>query len=163
MGFGVLEPVGTKFPPGTVLLEDISQQGEATQIILVPKPSASPKDPLNWSRLKKEITFATIICGSCTCGAIGPVLVPGFNIVAADLGVTLTQVAVLNGALIMGLGFGVYCCSALATVYGNRLMFLLTTLLLVPVCCWGAAAASYDSLLAARVFQGIGMGSWWGE
>jgi hypothetical protein len=69
MGFGVLEPVGTKFPPGTVLLEDISQQGEATQIILVPKPSASPKDPLNWSRLKKEITFATIICGSCTCGA----------------------------------------------------------------------------------------------
>ena len=100
------------------------------------------------------MAFAVIVFGSCACGAIGPLLVPGFTTVAADLGVTLTQVTLLNGSLVMALGVSAYITNALVTTYGTRLIYLPTTLALIATCCWGAAAKSYGSLLAARIFQG---------
>jgi hypothetical protein len=115
---------------------------------------SSTTDPRTWSRLRKELAFAVIVFGSCACGAIGPLLVPGFTTVAADLGVTLTQVTLLNGSLVMALGVSAYVANALATAYGTRLIFLATTLGLIATCCWGAAAKSYGSLLSARIFQG---------
>jgi MFS family permease len=102
-------------------------------------------DPKTWSRSRKEMAFAVIVFGSCACGAIGPLLVPGFTTVATDLGVTLTQVTLLNGSLVMALGVSAYVANALATAYGTRLIFLATTLALIATCCWGAAAKSYGS------------------
>jgi predicted MFS family arabinose efflux permease len=127
------------------------QSGEMTPIA---QTNPSTTDPKTWSRPRKEMAFAVIVFGSCACGAIGPLLVPGFATVAADLGVTLTQVTLLNGSLVMALGVSAYVANALATAYGTRLIFLATTLALVATCCWGAAARSYGSLLAARIFQG---------
>ena len=54
----------------------------------------------------------------------------------------------------MALGVSAYITNALATTYGTRLIYLTTTLALIATCCWGAAAKSYGSLLAARIFQG---------
>lgn len=156
MGFGILEPSQANRPQGTVLLEGLHEgkRGKSAEVILVPQPGISPQDPLNWSRVRKELAFATIVFGCCAAGVIGPLLVPGFSIVALDLDVSLTHVTLLNGSLVMALGVSAYFCNALATVYGTRLIFLLTTVFLVATCCWGAAAKSYNSLLAARVFQG---------
>jgi hypothetical protein len=127
------------------------QSGDMTPITQI---ISSTTDPKTWSRSLKELAFAVIVFGSCACGAIGPLLVPGFTTVAADLGVSLTQVTLLNGSLVMALGFSAYVANALATTYGTRLIFLTTTLGLIATCCWGAAAKSYGSLLAARIFQG---------
>lgn len=149
MAFGVLEPAGSHPPSGTVFLE------EANTLVLSPRPSSSPKDPLNWSRWRKELLFATILLGSSICGVIGPLLVPAFEIVSEDLGVPLSQVLLLNGALILALGLSTCICSSLAQVYGSRLIFLATTVLLIGSCCWAAASPTYSSLLAARAFQGI--------
>lgn len=150
MTFGILEPVGLSvLPAGTVCLE------EANTLVLSPRPSSSPDDPLNWSRWRKELLFFTILLGSSICGVIGPLLVPAFEIIAQDLGVLLSQVLLLNGALILALGFSTCICSSLAQVYGSRLVFLATTALLIGSCCWAASSSSYGSLLAARVFQGM--------
>jgi MFS family permease len=127
------------------------QSGDMTPIT---QTVSSTTDSKTWSRSRKEKAFAVIVFGSCACGAIGPLLVPGFTTVAADLGVTLTQVTLLNGSLVMALGVSAYVANALATAYGTRLIFLSTTLGLAATCCWGAAARSYGSLLAARIFQG---------
>ncbi|GMF68596.1 unnamed protein product [Aspergillus oryzae] len=53
-------------------------------------PSVSSTDPLTWSHLRKELLFATIIFGSCATGSLGPLLVPAFVSLAADLQVSLT-------------------------------------------------------------------------
>ena len=127
------------------------QSGDMAPITQV---NLSSIDPKTWSRSRKEMAFAVIVFGSCACGAIGPLLVPGFTTVATDLGVTLTQVTLLNGSLVMALGVSACVANALATAYGTRLIFLATTLALIATCCWGAAAKSYGSLLATRIFQG---------
>ena len=116
-----------------------------------PLPTTSP---LGWSRLRTELAFATIVFGASISGVIGPLLVPGFTIVAADLDVPISKITVSNGALVMALGVSAYVCNALARIYGTRLIFLSTTISLIATCCWGAASKSYMSLLVARVFQG---------
>ncbi|KIW18725.1 hypothetical protein PV08_03014 [Exophiala spinifera] len=164
MAFGVLQSARNPRPRGTVVLESIPSTsstggGGRLDLILVPTPSPYPADPLNWSRIRKELYFLTILFGACLTGVIGPVLVPGFTIIVATFNVSLTQVTLLNGSLVMALGVSSYLCACLAEVTGKRPVFLATSVLLVASSCWGAAAKSYGSLLAARIFQGLGMGS----
>ncbi|KAL3488553.1 carbon-nitrogen hydrolase [Aspergillus germanicus] len=121
-------------------------------------PSTSPDDPCTWSRVRKELLFATIILGSCATGSLGPLLVPAFAVVAADLEVDLTRVTLLNGSLVMALGVSAYACSSFARCFGKRPVYVFTTVLVLVSCCWAAASRSYSSLVASRVFQGLGMG-----
>ncbi|KAJ5691882.1 hypothetical protein N7462_001305 [Penicillium macrosclerotiorum] len=58
----------------------------------------------------------------------------------------------------MALGISAYVCSCSARCFGKRPVYLFTTILVLAACCWGAASKSYTSLLASRVFQGLGMG-----
>ncbi|RAK92861.1 MFS transporter [Aspergillus costaricaensis CBS 115574] len=126
---------------------------------LLSRRSVSRTDPLTWSHVRKELLFATIILGSCATGSLGPLLVPGFAVVAADLQVDLTSVTLLNGSLVMALGISAYVCSAFAHCFGRRPVYLFTTLLALISCCWAEASKTYSSLIASRVFQGLGMGS----
>ncbi|KAJ5295137.1 hypothetical protein PENANT_c035G04522 [Penicillium antarcticum] len=158
MAFGVLEPATGVQPSSTYKVESVDHAEIKIQV-RVPRPSSSHLDPLNWSRLKKELLFATIILGSCFTGSLGPVLVPGFAVVAKDLDVNLTNVTLLNGSLVMALGVSSYFSASFSMVFGKRAVYLFTTVLLLVSCCWAAASKSYVSLLASRVFQGLGMGS----
>ncbi|KAH8892705.1 MFS transporter-like protein [Thozetella sp. PMI_491] len=160
MTFGILDVASGAHPSGTSIIQDTPPSGESMKrIVLVPSPSKSPEDPLNWTRLKKEVLFATILLGSCATGSLGPVLVPGFADVAVYLQVGLTSVTLLNGSLVMALGVSAYLCSCFAEIYGKRLVYIFTTVLLLVSCCWAAASNSYGSLVASRVFQGLGMGA----
>lgn len=125
---------------------------EKHQLLLGPPVSST--DPLTWSRLRKELLFATIIFGSCATGSLGPLLVPTFVSLAADLQVSLTSITLLNGSLVMALGLSAYICSCSARCFGKRSVYLFTTILVLVACCWAAASKSYTSLLASRVFQG---------
>lgn len=157
MAFGIIEPASNPQPQGTSLLESLSGESNsnAGHVVLVPEPSASPDDPLNFSRVRKELMFGTLVLGACSMGVIGPILVPGFNIVAADFGFTsLTKVTLLNGSLIIGLGVSSYLCACLSVVYGKRLVYVATTLLTMVSCIWAAASKNYESLLVSRLFQG---------
>ncbi|KAI8687497.1 MFS domain-containing protein [Fusarium keratoplasticum] len=128
MTFGILKIAADQpSPPSTSLLKNLSANTQDAEVFLVPQPSASPADPLNMSRIRKELYFAALIYGACVTGVVGPVLVPGFSIVAAAFQINLTQVTLLNGSLVMGLG--------------------------------ASSAKSYNSLLGARIFQELGMGT----
>ncbi|KAH6681434.1 MFS transporter-like protein [Halenospora varia] len=166
MAFGVLEDAKNPMPTGTMFLEAVGNAPNdvntaENHVVLNPAPSDSPDDPLNFPRLRKELLFATIIFGACLTSAIGPLLVPGFAIIAVDFHVPLSKVALLSGALIMGLGVSSYVCSCMGSIFGRRPIFLVTTVVIIASCCWSAAAKSYNSILASRVFQGLGMGGFY--
>ncbi|KAI8683371.1 MFS domain-containing protein [Fusarium keratoplasticum] len=145
MTFGILKIAADQpSPPSTSLLKNLSANTQDAEVFLVPQPSASPADPLNMSRIRKELYFAALIYGACVTGVVGPVLVPGFSIVAAAFQINLTQVTLLNGSLVMALGVSAYVCGPLTTLWGRRLVFLFTTLIMV---------------FGARIFQGLGMGT----
>ncbi|KAJ5770826.1 uncharacterized protein N7511_002877 [Penicillium nucicola] len=153
MAFGVLEPV-TGIQPSSTYKVESDDHAETKVQVRVPRPSSSHLDPLNWSRPRKELLFATIILGSCFTGSLGPVLVPGFGIVARDLDVSLTNVTLLNGSLVMALGVSSYLSASFSMIFGKRAVYLFTTILLLVSCCWAGASKSYVSLLASRLGMG---------
>lgn len=160
MPFGILDTDPSRGnPPGTSILEKVQPGTTGASAVLIPRPSNSPNDPLNMPRLRKELYFLTLIYGACVTGVMGPLLVPGFSIVAASFGVSLTDVTLLNGALVMALGVSAYLCGPLATLYGRRVVYLATTLVMLVGCVWASYAGGYRSLLGARVLQGLGMGA----
>ncbi|KAI1051483.1 hypothetical protein LB506_002971 [Fusarium annulatum] len=154
MAFGVLESNAPEQPAGTVFLED-SQDGMHT--ILVPAPSNSPHDPLNMSKIRKELYFLTLLFGACATGAVGPVLVPAFGIVSQTFQTPLSKVALLNGSLVLGMGVSCFFLAVVSDLWGRRIIFVVTSILLVVTHIWAAVSQGYESLLAARVFQGVAM------
>jgi hypothetical protein len=137
MGFGVLSDPTNPFPKRSTLLSDqhTSSKEHDSNLVLVSQPSTSPHDPLNLSKVRKELLFFAIVLGASAAGVIGPVLVPGVSIIAKYFDITLTQVALLKGSLVMALGVSSYLCSCFAAVYGKGLVYLFTTLLLVATSC----------------------------
>ncbi|KAK1957488.1 MFS general substrate transporter, partial [Colletotrichum sublineola] len=110
------------------------------------------------SRVRKELYFGTLLYGACVAGAVGPLLIPGFSLVAAQFQISLTQVTILNGVLIMALGISAYLCAPLANCYGQRVIYLLTSILITIGCIWASYARTYGSLLGSRTLQGFGLG-----
>ncbi|RDW92381.1 hypothetical protein BP5796_01775 [Coleophoma crateriformis] len=167
MGLGVLEDYKLEHVPGTAPLNELGREVYNTSgvdssilkhdatgtIVLVPQPSDSPNDPLNWSRAKKEkftIAFAF---------AVGPLLGAAFVSLATEFNVPLsTFIQGVQGGVIIAIAFSSLIFNALAVKYGKRPIYLITSVGLVVTCFWAAAAKSFGSLVAARVIQGLCMG-----
>ena len=84
-----------------------------------------------------------------------PVLAAGFTNVSIDLDVDVETVSLTVGLYMLGLGLGSVIASPTAILYGKRPVYLAGVILLIGTCVWGGYAASFPSLLAARVFQGV--------
>ncbi|KAK7206128.1 serine/threonine kinase 16 [Myxozyma melibiosi] len=114
MAFGILEDKKLAHVPGTAQIEDILNDGlhvadaaaanlkhatgKNSHIILVPQPSDDPNDPLNWSIVRRDILFLIHSFGYIiNSGVSGPILSAGALDEAAELGVTLTDIALLTG------------------------------------------------------------------
>ncbi|EMC98599.1 hypothetical protein BAUCODRAFT_102930 [Baudoinia panamericana UAMH 10762] len=160
------EAVKTATPPGTAKLIDhdlvrtISGHHSQTvdHIRLVPQPSRDPADPLNWSKWRKVATlfcvslypFVANITSASLASAL-PFLAAEFMppIPPPDLGhLIAVNVLMFGGANIWWV--------PMANIFGRRPVILLSLLILTVCSVWAAKATTYNSLLAARIFQGIG-------
>ncbi|KAJ5921131.1 hypothetical protein N7466_009457 [Penicillium verhagenii] len=125
------------------------------QIILIPQPSDSPNDPLNWSSFRKH---AILIIISCTA------FLPDYG--SATGAVTLTAQGeewnmdpnVVNhsqvGNVFM-LGAAGPIIVVLAAYFGRYPVLFWYTLFALATAIWCAAAQSFESFMAARILNGF--------
>ncbi|KAK3069290.1 hypothetical protein LTR53_012487 [Teratosphaeriaceae sp. CCFEE 6253] len=175
MGLGVLEDSHLEHVPGTAVLSDVLDAnshhhhgnldtsllkhgtGRNSDIILVPQPSRSPNDPLNWPLWKKDFMLFLICIDTAIVGAWGPMISPGYAQMSVDWNMSYNA---LNGGLGWGIfviGISCFFTNSLAVIYGRRPVFLLGNVLLFISSLWGYFAHSYSSLLASRLIGCIGM------
>ena len=88
--------------------------------------------------------------------ALGPILAANTFTLSLHFERPFTQVALLTGYYLLGVGFAGILSVASARVWGKRHLFLLGTVLLIASSAWGGASTSYASLLWARIIQGVG-------
>jgi hypothetical protein len=58
--------------------------GKDKDIILIPQPSASPRDPLNLPLWRKDFMFFIFAANSAVIGAWSLMLAPGYGVIAAE-------------------------------------------------------------------------------
>ncbi|EXJ87637.1 hypothetical protein A1O3_04598 [Capronia epimyces CBS 606.96] len=173
MPFGILDCKKLEVVPGTAFMSDQEDlppeysevprellkhgKGRFSNIILIPQPSDSPNDPLNWPQWKKEMILLIVGLSAAVVGAFGPMLSPGFVEVSAQLNISVEVLSQSTAWLILTIGLGLFLTNPLAKIYGKRPIYILAICIMFACSVWGAEAKTYNSFLASRVISGVGM------
>lgn len=154
MPLGIIEPSSAGHVPGTQTF----QNRMALQTLQrLPLPSKSPNDPLNWPDARKNVILAILCATSIPAASLNPILATNtFQLVSA-FHTTFTKIAMLTGYNVLALAVASLFFSATCRVWGRRHTFLFGVVLMVIGCFWAATADSYNSMLGARIIQGIGI------
>jgi MFS family permease len=88
-------------------------------------------------------------------GGITPIIAAGFTDVAHTFGLHTEEVALTTGLYMMGLGVGSVLFSPTAILFGKRPVYLFSAIVFIGTSLWCGFSPSFESLLVARVFQGI--------
>ncbi|BCS26847.1 uncharacterized protein APUU_51558A [Aspergillus puulaauensis] len=167
MPLGVIQVDG-QHAPGTVLLinqtagdgflQEKHDTGKNTNVILVPQPSNSPNDPLNWPQWKKNLAYAVIFANSIIYASIpAPLIAPSTVLLSQSLGRSIKDVSMLTAYQLLLCACYGPIASALAHKYGKRPQFIFGAVMGMVgtiVCC--TTTYSYRVLLAGRIIQGVG-------
>ncbi|KAH8597367.1 major facilitator superfamily domain-containing protein [Bisporella sp. PMI_857] len=141
------------------------------EIILIPRPSQDPNDPLNWSQRKKYY-MATIICVAmfmCNFLAAGPtiaIVATAFDFFPAApkegpaaIGAAIAKTAYFftTTALLQGVGTAFWM--PFVNKYGRRPIYVLTYTIYLGTTIWLSLTTSYASFLAGRIVMGFAAGA----
>ncbi|KAH8585664.1 major facilitator superfamily domain-containing protein [Bisporella sp. PMI_857] len=174
MAVGLLESKSNEHPPGTVLLADDESLTDSTEavvsrtlkhgngrnshIVLVPQPSDDPNDPLNWSIYYRDfVLLAFVFCTFTFAGAIGPLLSPVAFQLVVEYNESFKRVSLLTGWQLLTVALVGFFISPTAKKYGKRPVLIATSAVGTAGSIWLIYAGSYNSILGARVLQGIGV------
>ncbi|KAL2786626.1 major facilitator superfamily domain-containing protein [Aspergillus keveii] len=176
MGLGVLDDrSGLTRIPGTVALGDINHlhtEGDASRqpkrgtgkdkdVILAPQPSNDPNDPLNWTYWKKIVIVLVMVLGAClNASTVGPLLSASIVVLAGEFNRPITDITLLTGYNMVVAGASCPLTSALATKYGKRPVFFGSSVACLVGTIIGSASETYNTLLAARIIQGLGFAAY---
>lgn len=154
---------------GTATLEDLSEwtsgaprsdnvKHSSDGIILVPQPSDDPNDPLNWPLWRRDLIIAILCLMSVIASTLSPLLAANTLTLTLHFETSFTNIALLTGYHLLGVGMAGFIFVASARVWGKRHLYLLGTFIIVWSSAWGGGSShNYRSLLAARFFQGVGL------
>lgn len=84
-----------------------------------------------------------------------PILAAGFTDVAETYNVTTARVSLSTGLYMLGMGVGSVVASPTAILFGKRPVYLIGAIMFILSAVWCAVSPTYNSLLIARIFQGI--------
>jgi hypothetical protein len=118
--------------------------------VLVPQPSDSPNDPLNWPLWKKDFILFIVGMSAAVVGAYGPMLGPGFVPISEQLGITVEVLSQATAWLILTLGLCVFIMNPIAKIYGKRPVYVFASIVLFIVSIWGGVADTYGSFLGSK-------------
>lgn len=103
--------------PGTEIMADIGKHhfvksNDSSHRVLVPQPSESPNDPLNWSWLWKASTLFAVSTMTFAQGFAPLSLAPMFGYLMEDYNRSLADVIQFTSITILVLGFSNFFWSA---------------------------------------------------
>lgn len=142
-------------PAADTVAADDKKTTDDGAIILEPQPEDSANDPLNWPSWRRDLALLSLGFYCMLGGGITPIIAAGFTDIAEDYGVDVERVALTTGLYMMGLGIGSVIASPTAILWGKRPVYMASTIIFIATSLWAAWSPNFESLLAARVFQGI--------
>ncbi|KAL4928626.1 putative MFS multidrug transporter [Aspergillus undulatus] len=147
-----VEEAGTYTPPEGALSEQHQAyllQRHGT-LDLDPVPSMDPADPYNWPLWKKSFNLGLVAFHACMGTFTAAAIIPAYEKIAEDIGVSIQRVSYLTSLQIAILGAAPLLWKPLSHRFGRRPIFLMS-LVLSCVCNIGCAESpDYASMAACR-------------
>ncbi|KAJ5766166.1 uncharacterized protein N7511_003782 [Penicillium nucicola] len=140
-----------------------SQNGEIellrdNQVVLIPAPSADPKDPLNLPPWRKWIILVLVSAYSCTAVVLASGMGPIFSVVEQDYPGQQTKANDLMTYPTLFMGVGNLITMPWAYTAGRRPVFLASMLLLIGAGVWCQCSQSLGSHIAGRNIMSLAAG-----
>lgn len=147
-------------PPGTELMRNTTNhhmaESQVSHQVLVPTPSNSPDDPLNWSTKWKLIviinqTFFVLfsIIPALSIAPVTPIFIQEFHAGPAT-------VALFLGVCVIVLGYANFIIIPFSNVFGRRAACLITAAIIIGSNIWQAESKTTGSFFGARALNGLG-------
>ncbi|KAB8074420.1 major facilitator superfamily domain-containing protein [Aspergillus leporis] len=155
-------------PPGTVSLSIRSQETADRarvkhngELVLFPQPSEDPLDPLNWPTWRKFTVLVIMSLYAAIGNFTSSSIASAFPLYATPLAfnppVSFGKLGHLVAVNVLMMGAANILWVPLANTFGRRCITLFNILLLVLSSVWAGRAKTFGSLLAARLFMGVGV------
>ena len=148
--------------PGTIYLVDVAGQATSAlhdashkDVVLVPRPSSDPEDPLNWTDRRKLLAVSMAYLYVFGTGIATSLQYSVLADITADTGISTANLVQGTGVMFLFFGWACLIWQPIALVYGRRGVYLLTMLLTVPMMVWTAYSSSSSEWFAHRVLIGI--------
>ncbi|CAF3537270.1 hypothetical protein SNK05_010748 [Fusarium graminearum] len=148
--------------PGTVRLIDISgmnssgpHDSQHKDIVLVPRPSSDPEDPLNWTYHRKLLAVSMAYLYVLGTGIATSLQYSVLADITKDTGISTANLVQGTGVMFLFFGWACLIWQPIALTYGRRGVYLLTMLLTIPIMTWTAYSSSAGVWFAHRVLIGI--------
>ncbi|KAK5113320.1 hypothetical protein LTR85_010937 [Meristemomyces frigidus] len=116
-----------------------------------------PNHPMLWPSWLRHACLLQLAFNAMMNGFTSSILIPGFPIIAEKFGVSEAAASYLTSVHVLFLGLGPLIWAPICDKYGRRLCLILAMLLSFAANIGGAYARSYGTLMAARIFQSIGI------
>ncbi|TKA25236.1 hypothetical protein B0A50_05934 [Salinomyces thailandicus] len=137
--------------PGTQRLIDI----ENGKLLLIPAPTVSPDDPLNWPRWRKHLTsFSWVIYvffNSLANANLASVLEP----LSEANGLSISVLNAGTGYLFLLAGWGLFFWQPFALQYGKRLTYIISLLGIVAVTMWAPYVTTEGQWYGRSILAGF--------
>ncbi|KAL5617616.1 hypothetical protein FOBRF1_006364 [Fusarium oxysporum] len=143
------------FPPGTVRLGDPDAVASREGIILQPRPTEDPNDPLNWPNWRKYINFGLVsfyvLMVSEFINSAGPTWGP----MQKELGFSDEALTASYAIGCACLAIGAVMLVPFALKFGRRPLYLFSSLVQIGVGIWSAKIQNVPDLLLVNAINNI--------
>lgn len=144
------------FPPGNIRLEDL-RAPVGDRIILHPRPTDDPNDPLNWPNWRKYFNFGLASIYVVLTSEFINVATPTWGPMQKELNFSGAE---LNASYAIGcafLGIGAVLLIPFALKFGRRPLYVLSSLAQCGISVWSAKMQTVAELLLVNVLgNGVG-------
>ncbi|KAJ5962293.1 hypothetical protein N7501_007234 [Penicillium viridicatum] len=134
------------------------EKHHTTHLVLVPRPSTEPRDPLNWPITRKYVLLA-VLCLASFSGAIAP-LSGQLNLADQEklYNKTKLEESYANSAALAGMAAGPFFFAPISHMLGRSSVIFWCVLLTLVCQIWGAVMTdpgNYIAYVISRLFAGF--------
>lgn len=153
---------GERLPPGTVHLVDLDGSmstkhgGESERdIILVPRPSEDPEDPLNWTLKRKLLATSCVVVYTIMLALPSSAVYSIVTPIRKATGLSLTDINNGTGIMFLFYGWGCLFWQPLALQYGKRPAYLLSLITNIVILGTAPLCITPHTYQASRILLGL--------
>jgi len=113
----------------------------------------SNADPYNWPTHKKVLNLAVVAFHACMCAFPASAIIPAYEIISEDLGMSLQRASYLTSLQIAILGGAPLFWRPLSTRYGRRQIFIISLIGSLAFNIGCAKSQTYGTMAVCRALQ----------